>query len=196
MLVPGTAVGAKGEAMRLRPVETPLLYVREIVVQDARDFARYMTRPDYQRHIAARLDDRKAVQGFVMRALAHQQARDRRAWFLAAILKGEGAATADGFILKHRSGLYEIGWGVDPDYWGRGIASQLAAALAAIAIERLGAGEVGCKVMAPNRASVRVALKAGFRQERSVPAGQQGSEAKVDVDYFLLTRHDYFEAPY
>jgi len=182
--------------MRLRPVETPLLWLREVVVRDAGDFARYMTRSDYQRHIAARLVDARAVRGFVMRALAHQQARDRRAWFLAAELKGEGSVVGDSFILKHRSGLHEIGWGVDPRHWGRGIASQMASALAAIAIERLGAGEVGCKVMAPNRASVRVALKAGFRQERTVAAERHDTEASVDVDYFVLNREDYFEAPY
>jgi RimJ/RimL family protein N-acetyltransferase len=182
--------------MRLRPVETPLLYVREIVVQDTGDFARYMIRPDYRRHIAAQLGDVRAVQAFVMRALSHQQAKDRRAWFLAAELKGEGGAAADGFILKHRSGLHEIGWGVDPDLWGRGIASQLAPVLAAIAIERLGAEKVGCKVMSPNAASARVALKAGFQPDRTVPAGRPGGEAKVDVDYYLLTRQDYFEAPY
>jgi RimJ/RimL family protein N-acetyltransferase len=182
--------------MRLRPVETPLLILREIVVQDSGDFARYMTRADYQRHIAARLADLKAVQGFVMRALAHQQQKSRRAWFLAAELKGQGGVAGDGFILKHRSGLHEIGWGVDPDQWGRGIASQMAAALAAIAVERLEAGEVGCKVMAPNRASMRVAQKAGFHQERTVAADRQGGEAGVDVDYFLLTRQQYFEAPY
>jgi RimJ/RimL family protein N-acetyltransferase len=182
--------------MRLRSVETPLLILREVVVQDGGDFARYMTRPDYQRHIAARLADLKAVQGFVMRALAHQQAKDRRAWYLAAQLKDEGGVAGDGFILKHRSGLFEIGWGVDPEHWGRGIASQLAAALAAIAVERLGAGEVGCKVMAPNRASARVAQKAGFHQDHTVPAGQRSGEAGVDVDYFLLTRQQYFEAPY
>ncbi len=182
--------------MRLRPVETPLLNLREVVVRDAGDFARFMTRPDYQRHIAARLADPKAVRAFVMRALAHQKTKDRRAWFLAAELKRERIVVGDGFILKHRSGLFEIGWGVDPRHWGRGIASQMGAALAAIAVEHLGANEVGCKVMAPNRASVRVALKAGFHQDRTVAAGREGGEASVDVDYFLLTRQDYFEAPY
>ncbi len=181
--------------MRLRPVDTPLCCVREIVVQDAGEFARYMTRPDYQRHIAARLSDRKAVQGFVMRALAHQQAKDRSAWFLAAELRTGGIA-GDGFILKHRSGLFEIGWGVDPVHWGRGIASQLALALTAIAVERLGAGEVGCKVMAPNVASLRVAQKAGFRQDRTVTTSHEDGGTGMDVDYFLLTRQDYFEAPY
>jgi ribosomal-protein-alanine N-acetyltransferase len=182
--------------MRLPPVETPHLILREIALKDARDFARYMTRPDYQRHIAARLSDRRAVESFVMRAVAHQRDRVRRAWFLAAELKRTGMVVGDGFILRHRSGLHEVGWGIDPRHWGRGLASQMAGALAAIAIERLGAEEAGCKVMVPNRASARVAQKAGFCQDRTVPAGGRGGEAGVDVDYFILGRQDYFERPY
>jgi RimJ/RimL family protein N-acetyltransferase len=68
--------------------------------------------------------------------------------------------------------------------------------LTALAVERLAGKEVWCKVMAPNRASLRVAEKAGLKLQRTVAAYEAGLRQSVDVHIFSLDRKDYYEAPY
>ena len=102
----------------------------------------------------------------------------------------------DGFILFHEDKVAEIGWGVDPDKWGRGVGSQIARALAAVAIERLGASDIWCKIMAGNESSVAVAVKAGLRRDRVVAAPPGSTGCQRDVFIHHLKSDDYFEAAY
>ncbi len=76
------------------------------------------------------------------------------------------------------------------------LAQPALGALAALAVERLGAEKTWCKVMTPNRASLRVAEKAGFTYSRTVAAFETGRGQHTDVKVFEMTRADYFEAPY
>jgi ribosomal-protein-alanine N-acetyltransferase len=85
---------------------------------------------------------------------------------------------------------------VAPQYWRQGLGTEIARAIVALAIERLGAEQVWCKVMTPNRASLRVAEKAGFTYSRTVAAYETGRGQHTDVKVFELTRPAYFEAPY
>lgn len=58
-----------------------------------------------------------------------------------------------------------IGYIVDPEYWGRGIASNLTRGLLAGAFGSLGLRRVTASCNADNTASVRVLEKAGMRRE-------------------------------
>jgi [ribosomal protein S5]-alanine N-acetyltransferase len=62
-------------------------------------------------------------------------------------------------------------YGVRPDLWGRGYATEAAGAVVAYALERLGHTTVKADVDEPNAASVRVLEKLGLKRVRSATAG-------------------------
>lgn len=182
--------------IRLPAVETPTLILREIESRDLRGFARYMTRGDYQRYIASRLRNEAEVRGFVSRCILQQRSFSRKVFHVAAESKRTAIAIGDGFVIMSAGRQAELGWGVAPQRWGKGLGTEIARALVALSIERLGAERVWCKVMAPNRSSLRVAEKAGFSRSRTVAAYETGQGQQVDVHVFELTRAGYFESPY
>jgi RimJ/RimL family protein N-acetyltransferase len=60
----------------------------------------------------------------------------------------------------------EVGYGFMPEYWGRGLATELALECVRIAFTRLRLPELVSFTLPTNRASRRVMEKCGFRYER------------------------------
>ncbi len=185
-------------ALTLLPtVSTASLRLREIALSDARGFAKFMTRPEYQQYLAVRYPSEYAVHQFISRAVSRQDRKGRVTWHLAAECRETRSLRGDGFIIFHEKGVAEIGWGIDPAWWNRGLGSELASALAAVAIERLNAHNVWCKVKADNRASLRVAQKCGLHEDRIVGAQPPARTKRSDcIHIFTLSAEDYFDAPY
>ena len=62
----------------------------------------------------------------------------------------------------------ELAYALMAEYWGRGLATEMAEAIMAVAFERLRMKEVVCFTLTTNRASQRVMDKAGFEYERDI----------------------------
>jgi ribosomal-protein-alanine N-acetyltransferase len=77
-----------------------------------------------------------------------------------------------------RAGLYntrvggndevELAYALVAEYWGKGLATEMARAILAVAFERLGMTDLVCFTLTTNRASQRVMEKARFGHEREV----------------------------
>ena len=62
----------------------------------------------------------------------------------------------------------EVGYSFLPDFWGRGLATELACESIHVAFTVLKLPELVCFTLTTNRASQRVMQKAGFRYEREL----------------------------
>ncbi len=62
----------------------------------------------------------------------------------------------------------ELAYALMPEYWGRGLATEMAQGIMTVAFERLHMTEVVCFTLTTNRASQRVMEKAGFEYERDI----------------------------
>jgi ribosomal-protein-alanine N-acetyltransferase len=62
----------------------------------------------------------------------------------------------------------ELGYRVAAAWWGRGIATEMASALVAVARDRLGLADLVAFTLPYNLASRRVMEKAGFTYERDI----------------------------
>jgi [ribosomal protein S5]-alanine N-acetyltransferase len=180
----------------LPAVETPGLVVREIGPADWRPFAGFMISREYQSHIAMRLRNVDEVKSFVARNVARQDDARRNVYHLAAESRETGEAIGDGFIIFHRAGAVEIGWGVAPRLWGRGYGTEIGVALLGLAFERLQADEAWCKVMVPNAASACLARRIGMKLARSQADYPVGGGRFGPVEMFKIGRDGYFALPY
>ncbi|WP_263167828.1 GNAT family N-acetyltransferase [Streptomyces sp. SCSIO ZS0520] len=75
-------------------------------------------------------------------------------------------------------GGHEIIYALDPAAWGRGLGSELAAALVAYGFGELGLAEVHATVAAPNSGSLAVLDRLGFRHVRDL-AEEDGSTTRL-----------------
>ena len=183
-------------AVQISPLETPALVVREVRKEDLRDFAAYMMRADYQQHLASRYTSVSEVQGFVARCLRRQSLPNRRGYYLAAELKATRHVIGDGFVVIHGGKTAEIGWGLHPDLWGRGFATELASALLCVGFEKLGCQKVWAKAFADNKASMRVMEKIGMAHDQLVRDQRVAPGLCVDVSYWTMSADTYFDAQY
>ena len=62
----------------------------------------------------------------------------------------------------------EVAYALMSEYWGRGLATEMAEGILAVAFEHLHMTEVVCFTLTTNRASQRVMEKAGFEYERDI----------------------------
>jgi ribosomal-protein-alanine N-acetyltransferase len=67
----------------------------------------------------------------------------------------------------------EVGYTIGRPFWGRGYATEAAAASRDFALERLGARRLIAMIIHGNDASERVALKLGFEYERDIRFGRR-----------------------
>jgi RimJ/RimL family protein N-acetyltransferase len=69
---------------------------------------------------------------------------------------------------RHDFGLWELAYALMADFWGKGLATEMAQASLKVGFEQLGLADVVCFTMTTNRASQRVMEKVGFKYERDI----------------------------
>ncbi len=101
-----------GIKVEIKALETPGLVMWEMIAADARSFAQYMLREDYQSTIAIRYQSAADVQKFIARCLRRRQiAHNRSVFHLSDGLKASGHVIGDGFVVMNRPKIFEIDWG-------------------------------------------------------------------------------------
>jgi len=62
----------------------------------------------------------------------------------------------------------ELGYSLLPEYWGQGLATEVARACLSIGLDQLGLDNIVCFTLTTNHASERVMQKVGFKFERRI----------------------------
>jgi RimJ/RimL family protein N-acetyltransferase len=62
----------------------------------------------------------------------------------------------------------ELAYALMPEYWGKGLATEIAQACLQVGFEQLGLADIVAFTLTTNRASERVMQKAGFTYERAI----------------------------
>ena len=183
-------------AIQISGVETKALLLREIESSDARAFADYMLRDEFQRMIAVRYKSALEVQRFVARCVRRQALPNRTSFQLACELKLTSSVVGDGFVVLHRPKSAELGWNVHPDMWGRGFGTEIGKALIAIAFERLKCDTVWAKSFVDNKASICLMERNGLTFDRKEIDLNVANGVRADVVYHSMNADAYFDASY
>lgn len=85
----------------------------------------------------------------------------------------------------------EVGWRFDPDIWGRGYATEGAAAALDEAFNTLGLDAVCSAPQSINPPSSRVCDRLGMRLERVVKAAATPRREAVDVNLYWITKDEW-----
>jgi RimJ/RimL family protein N-acetyltransferase len=147
---------------------TERLLLREFTAADWPAVLDYHRDPRYPRFGPEGADAEAEVRGLVQMFVGWQHERPRARFQWAVLLPGGGQIIGNCGIRKPAADAREadIGFELAPAHWGRGYATELAAALLRYGFEELGLERIMAHVEVGNLASARVLEKVGMR-----PAG-------------------------
>jgi [ribosomal protein S5]-alanine N-acetyltransferase len=145
------------------------LFLRDFVVTDRDAVHEYASSIDVVRHQAWGPNTLSQTTEFVEASASEASLSERRVFTLAVVLNDEtliggvlAAISADGSEA-------EIGYSVNPRYWGMGYGTEAAKQLVAYLLSTSGIRRIVATCRPENRASIRVLRKIGMRQERHLP---------------------------
>jgi len=148
-------------------LETERLKLRHFVEADLDAYARMCADPETMRYIGlgTTLSRADAWRSMAM-VLGHWQLRGYGMW--AVEEKNTGAFVGRiGLHYPEAWPVLEVGWLVDRNRWGQGLATEGGRAAMQFAFERLGLSRISSVIHPQNAASIRVAEKLGMKRERT-----------------------------
>lgn len=173
------------DSIMLPPLDTPRLLVRERTLADLESCLEMDRDPDVTRHIAGPWGDPVAHRQFVQYRMTRHYPPGLGYWSIRERSDPERFVGWVLLIPDHGAGPdVEIGWRLVRSAWGRGIASEAAAALVRHAFETVRLPRVVADIASENHASLRVARKLGM--QRVGPAMSDG----MQYERYRLVRED------
>lgn len=91
-------------------------------------------------------------------------------------------------INQHRNYIGEIGYFVDFNYWGRGIASQATRLMEQFAFKKLKLKRIEILMMPQNKASEKIAIKCKYKKEGRLRKYLQKKDKLKDCYLYAKTR--------
>lgn len=147
------------------PIGTERLVVRRFVNADAEPMWAVYGDPEVMRLVAGGVRTGvEAVRAELAEYERRQEALGFSSW--AIVERATGRVVGDvGFGILEETGDVEIGWTLARDRWGRGYASEAAAACLAAGFAHLDVPRIVAVMEVENAASARVAARIGMRRD-------------------------------
>jgi len=146
---------------------TARLILREFSADDWPAVLAYQSDPRYLRYYEWTGRTPEEVQAFVRMFLDQQAEQPRLKFQFALTLKSTGLLIGNCGIRMRRPDAHEadIGYELNPEYWGQGYASEAARAIVAFGFNELRLHRIWSWCIADNIGSARVLEKLGMRLE-------------------------------
>lgn len=144
----------------MKILDTPRTYLREYVVEDAGHLAKILSDTRAMAYAPmAPTSDVAVAKGLIDWHRRNYAARGFSAW--AVILKEGDYFVGQAGLLKHERDV-ELFFSFQPEFWGRGIATEVACACRDHAFNRLGLDRLISVIHPENQAAIAVAAKVGM----------------------------------
>lgn len=171
-----------------RAFESERLQFREVTLDDCSGFLEYWGTLAYLEHTLIDPPTPQSVKARVQEALMQQVRYPRSGYLLAAVEKDSGRLMGEAsFTVRNQAWRQaEIGWGVHHDHVGRGLATEIGAALLEFGFGRLHMHRIYARARVENAASRRVMVKLGMTLEgvlrdNVVSRGQRWSSIQYSI---------------
>jgi ribosomal-protein-alanine N-acetyltransferase len=148
-------------------LRTDRLVLRELEEGDWPAVLAYQSDPRYLRYYDWTHRTEAEVRDFVRTFVGQREERPRTKFQLAITLPDDGRLIGNCGIRRKVPEVSEaeIGYELDPRYWGRGYATEAARAMLRFGFEELRLHRITAWCVSENRASARVLEKLGMRRE-------------------------------
>ena len=103
---------------------------------------------------------------------------------------GEGLVGAVGLMLDDGSGIAELGYWIGVPYWGRGFATEAAAAVVEYGFRQLALTRICARAFTRNPASSRVLKKIGMKHEGTQRKSLRKNDELLDTELYAILRED------
>jgi ribosomal-protein-alanine N-acetyltransferase len=154
--------------MTLNSFSTPRLVAERLTPAHLPDVRRMDQNEWFMAHLGG-VRDEAATLTYLERNLAHWATHGFGVWMLRDLAQGALIGRA---VVRHLevegADEVEIGYGFYPEFWGRGLATEVASACVRIGHAQLGLPSVVAITLPTHSASQRVMLKAGLAYEREI----------------------------
>lgn len=172
---------------------TSRLVLREFVEADWAGVLAYQQDPRYLRYYPWTDRVEADARAFVELFLGWQSEEPRRRYQLALTLKRSGRLIGNCGIRRKPDNDWEadIGYELDPEFWGNGYATEAAQALVNHGFQELGLERISSWCIADNIASARVMERLGFRLEGVLRRNEFFKERWWDTLLYALLRDEW-----
>lgn len=181
-------------AATLGDVTTKRLHLRRFLPGDAELLAPAFANPGFWEFPYGRGFTRAETEDFVAARIAEWQEYALSNW--VAIDRGSGRAIGYlGISVPHFLPEFlptvEVGWRLDPEFWGKGLASEGAAAALDQAFGPLGLDKVCSAPQSENPRSVKVCERLGMEFGQKVTAEGNARRGPVEASLYWITRDQW-----
>ena len=148
-------------------LETDRLALHELTETDAPFILELLTSRGFQENIGDRgVRDLEGARGYIERARAGYAANGFGLW--RADLKGAESAGLAGLVKREGLDHPDVGYAFLEPFWGRGLASEAAAASLAYGREKLGLSTIVAITKPENLGSIAVLVKIGMKDAGTI----------------------------
>jgi RimJ/RimL family protein N-acetyltransferase len=178
------------------PIETARLILRPFTPADFDDFYAYQSRPDVARYLLWDARNRAQARQALAEQCGETTLEAEGDWLTFAVVWREVGRVIGEVGLKwlsreHRGG--ETGFVFNPDYHGRGLATEAAECMLTLGFESLGWHRIiGC-CDARNTDSARLMERLGMRREAHLRHPEMVKGAWADEFIYAMLEHEWRE---
>jgi RimJ/RimL family protein N-acetyltransferase len=172
---------------------TPRLRLREFLPTDVNAVLRYQNDPEYLKFYEWESRTPLEVQEFIGLFIDWQQEEPRSRYQLAIVLRQSGKLIGNVGIRQMSviSSEAELGYELDPQYWGLGYASEATQAMIDFAFNTLGVLSISAIVIAENQRAQNVIERLGMRLIDRYHANQYFKGRWWDTLSYVLSESDW-----
>jgi RimJ/RimL family protein N-acetyltransferase len=175
-------------------VETPRLSLRPFTPDDFDDLYEYQSRPDVTRFLYWDARDKARVREALVRQCDEITLSAEGDWLTFAVVWREARKVVGEVGLKlisKENGQGEIGFVFNPDYHGRGLATEAAESMLTLGFDTIGWHRITGSCDARNQSSVRLMERIGMRQEARFVHNQIVKGQWTDELVYAVLDHEW-----
>lgn len=177
-------------------IETERLILRRMRVSDAKDMYDYARRDEVTRYLLWAPHDSLEYTCNYLRQVEKGYRADSFHDFGVVFKENNKLIGTCGFArIDHANSTAEVGYVLNPDYWGMGIAAEALDAVIRMGFEKQKFNRIEARYMADNTRSRRVMEKCGMKYEGILRQSIFAKDSYVDVGVCAVLCHEYRADP-
>ena len=155
-------------------LETERLILRDIILEDADAFMRFVTKPRFHQYTSSARKP-EDIPPRIAEWVGRNTAMPRKHYIWTVLEKESGLVIGDIRLWQEKNskgielnGVMGVGYGLNPEYWNKGYMTEALTAVTAFGHEVLKLHRIEGAAIAENEGSWRVMEKAGYQRESAL----------------------------